>query len=76
MTIGRLTSYLDSRCAKGELTIDDTALAASQFMEMCKATLFLPYIFQAAAAPSPERIAYAVDSATRVFLAGYGVKRS
>ena len=76
MTIGRFAAYLDSRCAVGELTIEDTTLAASQFMEMCKATLFLPYIFQAAAAPSPEQIAYAVDSATRVFLAGYDVKRS
>jgi hypothetical protein len=76
MTIGRLAAYLDSRCAKGELTIDDTTLAASQFMEMCKATLFLPYIFQAAAAPSPEQIAQPVDSATRVFLAAYGAKQS
>ena len=75
MTIGRLTAYLDSQCAAGALAIDDTTLAASQFMEMCKATLFLPYIFQAAPAPSPEQIAEPVDSATRVFLAAYGTKR-
>jgi AcrR family transcriptional regulator len=75
MTIGRLAVYLDSQCAEGALDIDDTTLAASQFMEMCKATLFLPFIFQAAPPPSPERIAIAVDSATQVFLAAYGVKR-
>lgn len=76
MTIGRFAAYLDSRCAEGELAIDDTTLAASQFMEMCKATLFLPYIFQAAAPPSSEQIARAVDSATRVFLAAYTLKRN
>jgi hypothetical protein len=75
MTVGRLAAYLDSQCAEGALDIEDTTLAASQFMEMCKATLFLPFIFQAAPPPSPERIATAVDSATRVFLAAYGVKR-
>jgi AcrR family transcriptional regulator len=76
MTIGRLAAYLDSQCADGTLKIEDTTLAASQFMEMCKATLFLPYIFQAAPAPAPEQIADAVDSATRVFLAAYGVKQN
>jgi AcrR family transcriptional regulator len=71
----RLADYLDSQCAAGTLTIDDTTLAAGQFLEICKATLFLPYIFQAAPPPCGEQIAYGVDSATRVFLAAYGVKR-
>jgi len=37
----------------------------------CQASLFMPYIFQAAPAPSAERIAEVVDSATRMFLAAY-----
>jgi AcrR family transcriptional regulator len=74
LTHRRFADYLDSQCATGTLKIDDTMLAAGQYLEMCKATLFLPYIFQAAPAPSGEQIAYAVDSATRVFLAAYQSK--
>ena len=55
----------------GDLAIDDCQLAASQFMQMCQASLFLPFIFQAAPAPSAERIAQVVESATRMFLAAY-----
>lgn len=74
LTHRRFADYLDSQCAAGTLKIDDTMLAAGQYLEMCKATLFLPYIFQAAPAPSSERIAYVVDGATRVFLAAYQSK--
>ncbi len=41
-------------CEAGDLAIDDCQLAASQFMLMCQASLFLPFIFQAAPAPSDE----------------------
>jgi AcrR family transcriptional regulator len=74
-TINRLAAYLEARAQAGELAIEDYQLAATQFMEMCKGSLFLPFIFQAAPAPSPERIAEVVGSATRVFLAGYRAKR-
>lgn len=73
-TINRFAAYLDARRQAGELAIADCPLAATQFMEMCKGSLFLPFIFQAAPAPSPERIAEVVGSAMRVFLAGYRVK--
>jgi hypothetical protein len=73
ITIG-LATYLQARVQAGDLAIDDCELAATQFMQMCQASLFQPFIFQAAPAPSPERIAQVVDSATRMFLAGYGVK--
>jgi hypothetical protein len=43
-------------------------------MQMCQASLFMPFIFQAAPAPSAERIAQVVASATRMFLAGYRKK--
>ena len=55
--------------------IDDCQLAASQFMLMCQASLFLPFIFQAAPPPSAERIKVVIDSATRMFLAAYQVKQ-
>jgi AcrR family transcriptional regulator len=70
-TINRLASYLDVHVASGELVVEDRQLAASQFLMVCQASLFLPYIFQAAPAPSPERVLQVVDSATRVFLAAY-----
>jgi hypothetical protein len=40
-------------------------------MMMCQASLFLPFIFQAAPPPSGERIAEVVESATQMFLAAY-----
>ena len=73
-TIARLASYLEARAAKGELAIEDCQLAAAQFMQMCQALLFMPFIFQAAPAPSAERITEVVASATKMFLAGYRAK--
>jgi AcrR family transcriptional regulator len=73
-TIHRLAGYLEARVAAGDLEIEDTKLAAAQFMQMCQATLFQPFIFQAAPAPSAARIAHVVGSATRMFLAAYQVK--
>jgi AcrR family transcriptional regulator len=73
-TIARLAAYLEARAAAGDLAIDDCHLAATQFMQMCQASLFMPFLFQAAAAPSTERMVQVVASATRVFLAAYRKK--
>jgi AcrR family transcriptional regulator len=73
-TISRLAEYLRVHVKPGDLAIDDCQLAASQFIEICKATLFLPFVFQAAPAPSAKRIEEVVDSATRMFLAAYRAK--
>jgi len=74
LTIARLAAYLEVHTRSGDLEIEDFQLAATQFMQMCQASLFMPFIFQAAPAPSPERIAQVVKSATRIFLAGYQAK--
>jgi AcrR family transcriptional regulator len=74
LRIRRLADYLDARVAAGDLAIEDCELAAAQFIQMCQATLFQPFIFQASPAPSAERIAHVVESATRMFLAAYQVK--
>jgi AcrR family transcriptional regulator len=74
-TISRLAEYLRVHVMPGDLAIDDCQLAASQFILMCQATLFLPFVFQAAPAPSVERIDEVVGSATRMFLAAYKAKR-
>ena len=73
-TIGRFASYLETHVKAGDLAVDDCELAASQFLLMCQASLFLPFIFQAAPPPSAERIVQVVESATRMFLAAYGAK--
>ena len=72
-TIASLAAYLEAHARSGDLAIDDCQLAATQFMQMCQASLFMPFLFQAAPAPSAERIAQVVGSATRIFLAGYQV---
>jgi hypothetical protein len=73
-TIDRLAAYLEARVKANELAIDDCQHAASQFMLMCQASLFLPFVFQAAPPPSHERIAQVVQSATQVFRAAYAAK--
>jgi AcrR family transcriptional regulator len=74
-TVNRLARYLEARGRIGDLVIDDYELAAWQFMQMCQATLFQAFIFQAKPAPSAEQIAKVVDKATHVFLAAYRAKR-
>ena len=74
LTIARLAAYLEVHTRSGDLEIEEFQLAATQFMQMCQASLFMPFIFQAAPAPSAERIAQVVKSATRMFLAGYRTK--
>jgi AcrR family transcriptional regulator len=73
-SISRLSGYLRARVVARDLDIEDCDLAASQFMELSKASLFLPFVFQAAPAPSEQRMAEVVDSATRMFLAAYKTK--
>ena len=73
-TINGLADYLQAHVGPGDLAIDDCGLAAAQFIQMCQATLFLPFVFQAEPAPSAERIARVVDSATRIFLQTYRAK--
>jgi AcrR family transcriptional regulator len=75
VTIARLSTYLAARVQRAELAIDDVPLASTQFIQMCQASLFMPFLFQAAPAPSPERIAEVIASATRMFLAAYRTKR-
>src|SRR5262249_19895199 len=73
-TINHLAGPLATHEKAGELVISDRELAASQFLLTCQASLFLPFIFQAAPPPSPARIAEVIDSAVRMFMAAYGVK--
>jgi len=74
LNITRLAAYLETHVRTGDLAIPDCRLAASQFMMMCQAGLFLPFVFQAEPAPSPARINEVAESAVRMFLAAYRAK--
>src|ERR1700712_4464296 len=63
LTIARLAAYLEARVESGDLEIEDCELAETPFMPMWQGTLFLPFVFQVAPAPSSERIAEVVESA-------------
>jgi AcrR family transcriptional regulator len=76
LTIAKLAAYLEVHVRSGDLATEDCQLAATQFMQLCQASLFMPFLFQAAPAPSTERIAQVVESATRMFLAAYRAKRA
>src|ERR1700683_829429 len=69
--IARVADYLRTQTQAGVLAVEDFEIAASQFMEACKATLVLPVLFNFAEAPAPERIRYVVDIAVKTFLAAY-----
>lgn len=70
--IAKLASYLRAQTAAGVLAVDDCQVAAAQFMDACKSTVFMPVMFNFSDAPAPERIGYVVGIAVRNFLAAYG----
>jgi AcrR family transcriptional regulator len=69
--IARVANYLRTQTQVGVLAVEDFEIAASQFMEACKATLVLPVLFNFADAPAPERIEHVVGIAVKTFLAAY-----
>ena len=72
--IARLSAYLDRQVAAGRLRADDTELAAKHFLHLCQAGLLTRLLFNAGGPVSAADIAYRVDEAVRVFLAGYGAE--
>lgn len=67
-----LEAYLIRQVEAGELVIDDTDLAARQFIEMSMAGLFKRRLFGNIPAPkSPDEISHIIQSAVRVFFAAY-----
>ncbi|RYE31124.1 MAG: TetR/AcrR family transcriptional regulator [Hyphomicrobiales bacterium] len=71
-----IAGYLDRMVAEGKLAIDDTYLAAVQFLDLCQSTLTRPRLFNAVRTPpSDAEIRRVVASAMAMFMARYGVKR-
>lgn len=67
-----VAAYLDRHVADGALKIEDSLLAAAQFLELTQTLVFRPRLYAVATGPASdaeiERIA---ASAVRLFLAGY-----
>ncbi|GGD96818.1 TetR family transcriptional regulator [Aureimonas endophytica] len=73
-TIGLLSAYLDSAVAAGTLRIEDTELAAKQFIELASAGMLRCRLFgYKTESPAEEEIERTVNGAVRLFMAGYGV---
>lgn len=70
----RLVGYLEGACARGVLSIDDMALAADQFIELCKADLFARAACNVLADAGPDRRERVADGAVAMFMARYGTK--
>ena len=72
--LAKMRGYLETQVAAGRLMIPDCEIAAAQFIEACKAALFLPVLFNFAPPPPLERIEYVVGIAVKTFMAAYGKK--
>ncbi|HEV3174706.1 MAG TPA: TetR/AcrR family transcriptional regulator [Stellaceae bacterium] len=69
--IARVARYLEAQVSAGVLEMEDTEVAAAQFLESCSATLLKPILFGLADAPDQSRIDHVVGIAVRTFLAAY-----
>jgi AcrR family transcriptional regulator len=69
--IGRVASYLEDQVKAGVLEIPDCELAAAQFLDSCKSTIFQALLFNARERANDERVAYVVARAVKTFLAAY-----
>lgn len=67
----RMGAYLDTMVGQGRLQIDDTALAADQFFQLCQSTLVDRMICGIQSTFSEAELSRTADGAVRVFLAAY-----
>lgn len=68
----RMVTYLRGAVANGDLVIDDLSLAADQFSELCKATLFHELMFGIRTTATEAEKKRVIEGAVETFLARYG----
>lgn len=68
-----LAAYLDRAVTRGELKIDDTVMAAHQFISLIHGRIIKARLLNYMAEPTPAEIDTEVAAAIRVFFAAYGV---
>ena len=71
--IAQLKAYLEAQVVAGLLAIEDTEIAAAQFIDSTISALFKPVLFNVQA-PDAARIEHVVRIAVRTFLAAYRVR--
>ncbi|SDW14371.1 TetR/AcrR family transcriptional regulator [Roseicitreum antarcticum] len=72
----RIVDFLRDACARGTLRIDDHALAADQFMQLCQAHIFDRVACGVQTAFSEAEVNRVIDGAVEMFMARYGVAES
>lgn len=70
---GKLIDFFEKGVARGDLKIDDFELAADQFHELAKATLFPKLVFNIVNDFSTAEKERVVNGAVEMFMARYGV---
>lgn len=70
--IARLGAYLDRQVAAGRLAIDDTEIAAEQFLNLCSSGILKRALFAVKERFTPADLHRNVDRAVRMFFAAYG----
>ncbi|WP_245263261.1 TetR/AcrR family transcriptional regulator [Azorhizobium doebereinerae] len=73
--IRRLSAFLKAKVQQGQLDIEDTDAAASQFLSLAKDTILAPALFGAAASIQRAQMEKVVTRAVRLFMKVYGVRR-
>ncbi len=71
-----MTEFLEAGVARGELDIDDVSLAADQFPELCKASVFLRLVTGIQTEFSAAEIDRIIDGAVETFMARFGSRSS
>ncbi|WP_281826481.1 TetR/AcrR family transcriptional regulator [Jannaschia rubra] len=69
----RMVAYLRDAVTQGTLAIDDFELAADQFAELCKASLFPELVFGIRKSATEAERRRVIDGAVETFMARYGV---
>ena len=67
----RLAEYLVCQSEAGVIAVDDPALAAHFFVDVCKSVHFLPVLLCVSEPPARDVLAAHVAAATRMFLRAY-----
>jgi len=70
----RMSPVLEVYIGRGELQIDDVALAVHQFAELCKSDLFVRKLCGLQSEFSQDEINRVINGAVDMFLARYGTK--
>lgn len=72
----RLSAYLAARTAEGVLAVEDPDIGAAQFFSLLRGELHMRAVLGVGRAPSRREIMRYVGASVRLFVEGYGGKRT